>query len=70
VKVIITTEGGTTTFENDSVENVAALISAAGPLLNIGSGVNLAVNGNPATPETPLADGDEVSTTKAAGRKG
>jgi molybdopterin converting factor small subunit len=70
MKVSIVTEGGRVEFENDSVENVAALIAAVGPSLNIGNGANIAVNGEPATLDTPLADGDEVTTTKPAGRKG
>lgn len=71
VKVTVVTEGGRTTytFENGDPVTVGALIREAGGALNI-SGANIAVNGAPASAETPLADGDEVSTTKPAGRKG
>jgi hypothetical protein len=66
----IVTAGGEFTFENDSVENVADLVRLAGPTLGLASGASLAVNGSPATDTTPLADGDEVTATKPAGRKG
>lgn len=69
-KITVVTEGGTYTFENDTVENVAALIAQTGEALGIASNANIQVNGRPATAETPLRDGDEVSTTKPAGRKG
>ena len=69
-KITVVTEGGEYTFENDSIENVAGLLALAAPTLGIAASANLAVNGKAATAETPLADGDEVSTTKAAGRKG
>lgn len=69
-KITVITEGGRTEFENDSVENVAALVQQAGPALGIGPNANIAVNGAAATGDTPLADGDEVTTTKPAGRKG
>ena len=68
IKVV--TEGGEYTFENETIENVAGLLALAAPVLGISGAANLAVNGKAATTETPLADGDEVSTTKAAGRKG
>ena len=68
--ITVITEGGRVVFENDSVENVADLVRLAGPSLNIGVGANIAVNGEAATDETPLADGDEVTTTKPAGTKG
>lgn len=67
-KLTIVTEGGSYVFENDSVENVADLLAATSETLNLGG--NIAVNGAPATPETPVADGDEVTTTKPAGQKG
>lgn len=70
MKVSVITEGGRVEFENGDVTNIADLIREAGPLLNISANANLAVNGAPATPSTPLADGDEVTTTKPAGRKG
>jgi molybdopterin converting factor small subunit len=70
MKVSIITEGGRVEFENDTVENVRALVEAVGPSLNIGTGANIAVNGEPADLDTPLADGDEVTTTKPAGSKG
>jgi molybdopterin converting factor small subunit len=66
----VVTESGEYTFENETVENVAQLVAQAGPALGIGPNANIAVNGAPATPETLLADGDEVTTTKPAGRKG
>jgi molybdopterin converting factor small subunit len=68
IKVV--TEGGSYTIENETVENVADLLAAVQGILNIPSTANVAVNGAAATPETPLADGDEVSTTKPAGAKG
>jgi len=69
-RIEIVTEGGKFTFENDSVENVAQLLAQAGPSLGLTSSANIAVNGAAATGATPLADGDEVSVTKPAGRKG
>lgn len=69
-KLTIVTEGGRYEFENDSVANVADLLSAAAPILNIAGSASIAVNGVPATPETPVAEGDEVSTMKPAGTKG
>jgi molybdopterin converting factor small subunit len=66
----IITEGQTLEFSNDSVENVRDLVREAGPLLNIPASANIAVNGAPATEDTVLTDGDEVTTTKPAGRKG
>lgn len=69
-KLTIVTEGGRYEFENDSVENVGDLLREAAPILNIGANANVAVNGAAATASTPLANGDEVSTTKPAGRKG
>ena len=68
--VRVITEGATIEFENGDVQNVGDLIREAGPLLNIPSSATIAVNGAPATAETPLAEGDEVTTTKPAGRKG
>lgn len=68
--VRVITEGATIEFENETVANVRDLVREAGPLLNIAQGATIAVNGVPATEETPLADGDEVTTTKPAGRKG
>lgn len=68
-KITITTAGGKYEFENDSVENVADLVRETAGSLNI-DGANLAVNGAPATPQTPLRDGDAVTATKAAGAKG
>lgn len=69
-RITIVTEGGSTIFENETVENVAALVEQAGPALGIGPNANIAVNGEAATGDTPLADGDRVETTKPAGRKG
>lgn len=69
-KLRIVTEGATMEFENDSVANVADLLRETAGILNISGQANIAVNGAPATPETPLAEGDEVTTTKPAGRKG
>ena len=69
MKVSIITANGRTEFENDSIENVRALVEQIGPSLGL-TGTNLAVNGTPASGDTPLADGDEVTTTKPAGRKG
>ena len=69
MKVTIITANGPTTFENDTLENVGALIRELGPSLGV-SVQHVAVNGTPATAETPLADGDEITTTKPAGRKG
>jgi molybdopterin converting factor small subunit len=66
----IITEGQTLEFSNDSVENVRDLVREAGPLLNIPASANIAVNGASATEDTVLTDGDEVTTTKPAGRKG
>lgn len=68
--ITVVTEGGRTIFENDTVENVAELVRLAGEALGIGPNANIAVNGVPATDETLLEDGDEVTTTKPAGRKG
>ena len=65
----IVTAGGEYTFENDSVENVADLVRLAGPELGL-TGQSLAVNGSAATGSTPISDGDEVTATKPAGRKG
>lgn len=70
MKVSIITANGRTEFENDSIENVRALVEQVGPALGLTSAGNLAVNGQPASDDTPLADGDEVTTTKPAGRKG
>ena len=70
MKVTVNTEGGSFTVENDSIENVGALLALVGPTFGIAPNANLAVNGRNATAATPLADGDEVSTTKPAGRKG
>jgi molybdopterin converting factor small subunit len=69
-KLRIITEGATLEFENDSVANVADLLRETAGLLNISASANIAVNGAPASASTPLADGDEVTTTKPAGRKG
>ncbi len=68
--ITVNTEGGSYVIENDSVANVADLFREVADTLNIAPGANIAVNGAPATPETPLAEGDEVSTTKPGGRKG
>lgn len=72
VKVTVVTEGGRTTytFENGDAATVGALIREAGPTLNISAASNIAVDGQPASEETPLTDGSEVTTTKPAGRKG
>lgn len=72
VKVTVVTEGGRTTytFENGDAATVGALIREAGPALNINADATIAVDGQPATAETPLSDGAEVTTTKPAGRKG
>lgn len=69
-RIKIVTEGSSVEIENDTVQNVADLLREVAPTLNIAAGANVAVNGAPATPETPLADGDEVTTTKPAGTKG
>ena len=66
----IVSEGSDITIENGTVENVADLLREVAGTLNIGANASIAVNGVPATPETPLADGDEVTTTKPAGTKG
>jgi hypothetical protein len=69
-KLTIVTEGGRYEFENDSVQNVGDLLRETSAILNIPSTASVAVNGAPATAATTIADGDEVSTTKPAGRKG
>lgn len=69
-KLTIVTEGGRYEFENDTVANVSDLLREAAPILNISGSASVAVNGEPATAETPVADGDEVSTMKPAGTKG
>lgn len=69
-KLTIVTEGGRYEFENDTVENVSDLLREAAPILNISASATVAVNGQPATNATALRDGDEVATTKPAGRKG
>lgn len=69
-RITIKTEGSEVSIENETVANVADLLREVAPILNIGENVSLAVNGEPATPETPLQDGDEVTTTKPAGTKG
>lgn len=69
-KITVITEGGRYEFENETVENVADLVAQAGPSLGLTASASLAVNGAAATGETPLADGDEVTATKPAGRKG
>lgn len=69
-KLVIVTEGQTLTFENDSVANVADLLRETAGLLNISPTAQIAVNGVPASPETPVAEGDQITTTKPAGRKG
>lgn len=69
-KLTVITNGGTYEFENDSVQNVGDLLREAAPILGISATANVAVNGAPATAATPLADGDEVATTKPAGQKG
>lgn len=70
MKVTVNTEGGSFTVENESIENVGALLNLVGPTFGISPNANLAVNGRAASPDTALSDGDEVSTTKPAGRKG
>ena len=69
-KLTVITEGGRYEFENDTVANVGDLLREAAPILNIAPNASVAVNGAAATAATPLADGDEVATTKPAGRKG
>lgn len=68
--VRVITEGGTIEYENETVANVRDLVAEVGPLLNIPATAQFAVNGVPATEDTPLVEGDEVTTTKPAGRKG
>lgn len=68
--VTIQTAGGTFTVENDSVQNVADLLREVAETFNIDVNTPVAVNGAAATPATPIADGDEVSLTKATGAKG
>ena len=70
MKLTIVTEGGRYEIENDSAENIAAVLAAVGPSLNIAPNASVALNGAAATPATPVADGDEISLTKPAGRKG
>lgn len=70
MKLTIVTEGGRYEIENDSAENIAAVLAAVGPSLNIAPTASVAVNGVAATADTPVADGDEISLTKPAGRKG
>jgi hypothetical protein len=69
-KITVTTPGGTFEIENDSVENVTDLFREVADTLGIDATAAVAVNGAPATGATPLADGDRVQTTKAAGAKG
>lgn len=69
-KVTIQTAGGTFTVENDTVQNVADLVREVAETFNIDATAPVAVNGAAATPTTPIAEGDEVSFTKAAGAKG
>lgn len=68
--ITVITETGRYVIENDTVANVADLLKEAKAILNLGEGQNVAVNGQPATSATPLADGDTVTTTKPAGKKG
>lgn len=69
-KLTVTTPGGTFTIENETVANVGDLLrEVAGPL-GIAPDAAIAVNGAAATRTTPLATGDRVQTTKAAGNKG
>lgn len=71
MKLILNTEGGSVTIENESVANVRALAEIARDTLGIDfGGATLLVNSEPADLDTPLEDGDEVSTVKPAGRKG
>lgn len=69
-KVTIVTAGGRFEVENDTVQNVADLLAEVRDTFNIPTDATVAVNGAAATGTTPLADGDEVATTKAAGAKG
>lgn len=69
-KVTITTAGGVFEVENDTVANVADLLREVADTFNISPDANVDVNGRPATGDTPLVDGDEIATTKAAGAKG
>lgn len=68
--VTIVTAGGRFTVENDTVENVADLLREVADTFNIDVNQTVAVNGAVADGNTPLADGDEVTTTKAGGAKG
>lgn len=68
--VTIVTAGGRFIVENDSVENVADLLREVAETFNIDVTQTVAVNGAIANAQTPLADGDEVTTTKAGGAKG
>lgn len=70
MKVTVNTEGGSFVVENDNIENIRDLLEVAQETLNIAPNASLALNGQPTTADAPLADGDEVSTTKPAGRKG
>ena len=66
----VVSNGSDITVENDTVDNVRALFREVAATLNIDPTASVAVNGVPADLDTPLADGDEVTTTKPAGTKG
>jgi ribosomal protein L21 len=70
VKYAITTVDGVRhEFENGEASTIADLVEEVGAVLNLGS-ASLSLNGAPATPETPLVEGAEVTAAKPAGRKG
>lgn len=69
-RVTIQTAGGTFTVENETVANVADLVREIADTFNIDASAPVAVNGAAATAATAIAEGDEVSFTKAAGTKG
>lgn len=66
---LTTVDGVRHEFENENAANIGDLVAEVGAILNLGS-ASLAINGVPATPETPLFEGAEVTAAKPAGRKG
>ena len=70
MRVIFSSEGGSVTVENDTIENIDALVRLVGSTLNVAPTAQFFRNGEAAAADTPLADGDEVSATKPAGQKG
>lgn len=56
--------------ENGDAENIRDLLAAVRDELNIPFGATPIVNGDAATDDTVLSDGDEVAFQKPVGQKG